>query len=106
MFLTKMIKFCKSLNCPSSQELLAYQSGNVSRTLSEEINRHTELCEFCEAEIEFYKHYPQSEDKVKTEKIPNPLYELAEALLNNKHKDGLFLGKLLGEKDGLILKEA
>ncbi|MGI8669219.1 MAG: hypothetical protein ACR2J3_05130 [Aridibacter sp.] len=106
MFLTKMIDFCKSLNCPSSQELLAYQAGDVSRSLFEEINRHTESCEFCEAEIEFYEHYPQSEETVQTEKIPSPLFELAEALLNNKHKDTSLLNKLLNENDGLMLREA
>lgn len=105
MFLTKMIDFCKSLNCPSSHQLLAYQVGDVSRSLFEEINRHTESCEFCEAEIEFYEHYPQSVETVQTEKIPSPLFELAEALLNNKHKDVFFLTKLLNESECLTLKK-
>ncbi len=106
MFLTKMIDFCKSLNCPSSQNLLAYQTGNVSRNLSKEINRHIETCEFCTAEIEFYAHYPQSEEAVKTEEIPSPLFKLAEALLNDKHKDNSLLNKLLNENEGLTLREA
>ena len=106
MFLTKMIDFCKSVNCPSSQELLTYQMGNASESLSEEIIRHTESCEFCAAEIDFYAHYPQIEETIKTEEIPTPLLELAEALLNNKHKDNFFLSKILSENEGLTLKEA
>ncbi len=106
MFLVKMIDFCKRVTCPSSEELLAYQIGNAKKSLAKEIFDHIDKCEFCEAEVEFYKKYPQSEDDIKTEEIPSPLFELAEALLNNKHKDNSFLNKLLNDKEGLTLKKA
>ncbi len=92
-----MVTFCKSTNCPSSQELLAFQNGEVSPRESGEIETHLDACEFCASEVEFYAHYPQSEETVPKVEIPIPLYELAEALLGNKHKDFFTLNKLLGE---------
>lgn len=106
MFLNKMIEFCKSVNCPSSQALLTFQSGSLPEKSSEKIRRHTEICEFCTAEVEFYSHYPQSEEIVKPEKMPVHLYELAEALLTNQHKDNYLLNQLLNENDAMILREA
>ena len=35
----------------------------------------------------------------------SPLYELAEALLSNRHKDFSMLNKLLGENEGLTLEK-
>ncbi len=96
-----MVTFCKSTNCPSSQELLAFQNGVVSPGERGEIETHLAACEFCASEVEFYAHYPQSEETVAKVEIPIPLYELAEALLGNKHKDFFTLNKLLGESKAL-----
>jgi hypothetical protein len=104
MFLAKMINFCKSENCPTSQDLLAFQETRVSPQQADEISKHVEKCEFCGSELEFYQNYPQADDPVITEKIPSPLYELAEALLNNKHKDKSILNKLMGKNEGLTLR--
>jgi 4'-phosphopantetheinyl transferase EntD len=101
MFSLKMVTFCKATNCPSSQELLAFQNGEVSLKNRERIEAHFAVCEFCASEAEFYAHYPQSEEKVATVEIPIPLLELAEALLGNEHKDFSALNKLLCEKDGV-----
>ena len=101
-----MITFCKSANCPSSQKLLSFQNGDVPAKETERIRTHLSGCEFCLAEIEFYSHYPQSDEKIAEVEIPLPLYELAEALLSNKHKDFSLLNKLLNENDGLILEKA
>ncbi|CAN5375269.1 hypothetical protein BH10ACI1_BH10ACI1_32740 [soil metagenome] len=100
MFSLKMITFCKSSICPSSQKLLAFQSSEVSERENRTIHRHLAVCEFCAAEVEFYTHYPQSDEKIeKIEKaeIPLPLYELAEALLSKRHKD--FLDNLFNESE-------
>ena len=94
-----MVTFCKSTNCPSSQELLAFQCGEISSKEREKIETHIAVCEFCASEVEFYAHYPQSEEAVTTVEIPIPLYELAEALLNDKHKNFLALNKLLCENE-------
>lgn len=101
MFSLKMVTFCKETNCPSSQELLAFQNGDSSPTEREKFEAHCGACEFCASEVEFYAHYPQSEEVVATVEIPIPLLELAEALLGNKHKDFSVLNKLLCENEGV-----
>ena len=93
-----MITFCKSLNCPSSQVLLAFENCEVSTSENNRIKAHLDECEFCSAEVEFYAHYPQEEDPVATVEIPIPLYELAQSLLNIKHKDYSALNQLFTEK--------
>ena len=105
MFSLKMINFRKNENCPSSQRLLAFQNGDIVDRNGEAIGRHLAGCEFCSAEVEFYAHYPQSDENVETAEIPVPLYELAEALLRNRHKDFSMLNKLLGENEGLTLEK-
>ncbi len=99
-----MITFCKSVKCPTSQELLSFQNKEITANESCAIEKHLTLCEFCEAEVEFYANYPQSEETVATVEIPIPLFELAEALLGNKHKDYSTLDELLKMDDTLTLK--
>jgi len=96
-----MVTFCKSGNCPSSQSLLAFQNSRISCEEGEQIKAHFAACEFCAAEVEFYAHYPQSEEKVPKVEIPIPLLDLAKALLDNKHKDFSVLNQLLGETESV-----
>jgi hypothetical protein len=100
-----MINFRKNANCPSSQDLLTFQNDKTSSEKSILIKEHIGICEFCEAEIQFYTHYPQAEEKVKSEAIPLPLYELAEALLNNKCRDLSFLDKIFGKNQEFELRK-
>jgi hypothetical protein len=101
MFSLKMITFCKSANCPSSQDLLTFQNGDFLFHERDAIETHLSTCEFCAAEAEFYAHYPQAEEIAEKVEIPLPLYELAEALLGNRHKDFFTLDKLLCENEGV-----
>lgn len=101
MFSLKMINFCKNTSCPHSQELLEYADGKTSLKEQRAIETHLASCDFCASEVEFYAHYPQSEESVAKAEIPIPLYELAEALLGNKHKDFFALNKLLCENEGV-----
>lgn len=96
-----MITFCKNAVCPSSQKLLAFQNGEMSEKDSMPIRQHLSDCEFCAAEIEFYSHYPQADEKIEKVEIPMPLFQLAEALLGNRHKDYSLLNKLLNETESL-----
>lgn len=100
-----MIAFYKSACCPASQDLLAFEKGEVFKNESDEINRHLESCEFCTAEIEFYAHFPQCEEIVASAEIPPPLYQLAEALLTNRHKEYSLLNKLLNENENLAIEK-
>jgi hypothetical protein len=104
----KMTTFCKHEDCPSSNDILKYQHGDLSRRRSTNIRTHLETCEFCEAEVEFYTHFPLEEgtEPIENVAIPLPLYELAEALLKNRQADSSSLDSLLKEKGGLVTTKA
>ncbi len=99
MSLTKMTRFHKSPNCPLSNDLLAFQTAKLALREKERITVHLRFCEFCAAEVEFYAHYPQADETVEKTEIPQPLFELAEALLSNKHKNYSLLKRLFNEKE-------
>lgn len=95
-----MITFCKDINCPASQDLAAFQKGETSLREKNEIQHHLELCEFCAAEIELYHRFPQNEEPVVASvDIPLPLFQLAEALLGNRHKKFSVLNGLVNESE-------
>ncbi|MEQ1765135.1 MAG: hypothetical protein ABL984_18555 [Pyrinomonadaceae bacterium] len=82
-----MATFRKQEDCPTSQQLLAYQLGDMESSESRPIGRHLSACEFCTSEVAFYERYPvarETEDTPEETKMPKPLFELAEALLNRK----------------------
>ncbi len=98
-----MANFCKNEECPASQALLAYQNGDMEVADGREIRKHLAACEFCAAEIEFYEHYPPSEDSEvppESVKMPEPLFELAEALLNS-NRESVSMAKLMSEIDAV-----
>jgi hypothetical protein len=105
MFWKKMINFCKNENCPSSSDLLAFQNDEVSMRKNREISRHLKTCEFCQAEAAFYYHYPPTDEKIETAEMPKPLYDLALALLGNRHNDFSTLNKMLGGNESLKLEK-
>ena len=80
-----MATFRKQEDCPPSQQLLAYQLGDLESTTARSIGRHLSVCEFCTSEVAFYERYPvarETEDSQHDSEMPKPLFELAEALLN------------------------
>ena len=105
----KITPFCKHEDCPTSGELLDFQSGKLLNGQLDEIQNHLETCEFCDAEVGFYSRYPQEEGACETcenVEIPAPLYELAEALLKNRQADASSLESLIERKRGLAVKKA
>ncbi len=101
---SKMSDFCKNEDCPSSNELLEFENGDLVWEMASKISKHLKSCEFCAAEVEFYSHYPQAEGTVEPSRIPAPLFELAEALLKNRNADPCSLNTLLNENEELIGK--
>lgn len=84
-----MATFRKREDCPTSQQLLAYQLGDIEGGVGRIIGRHLAVCEFCHAEVDFYERYPQAEepeDAAEDVSMPEPLFELAEALLNKNSR--------------------
>lgn len=101
-----MINFCKNSECPSSQDLLGFQRGELASKRAVTISEHLDSCDFCGAEVELYSQYPEIDERVSLSEIPAPLFELAQFLLTNGHKDRGLLDKLLIEDKGLTLKKA
>ena len=79
----RMGSFVKTKECPSSQRLLAFQSGGVDEVL-DRIEQHLEVCEFCSAEVDFYEKFPPVEEQVEAGPIPEHLRQLADALLQRR----------------------
>lgn len=105
---TKMSGFYKNEDCPTSHDLQAFQSGEPDLANGREIRRHLTRCEFCSAEFEFYSHYPQADpstEHAEPAAIPAPLFQLAEALLKNRH-DATSLNSLLKEREQIVLDNA
>jgi len=94
-----MANFCKNGDCPTSQELLAFQNGDISVADGKWIRIHLVGCEFCTAEADFYDRYPQGDeqsDSVESPEMPAPLYELAQALIG-KRRDIANFERLVSE---------
>ena len=106
MLWLKMVTFCKNVKCPSSENLLEFINRELSVKETEKIGKHLLSCVFCSSEIELYEHCPQNNEIVADAEIPLPLFQLAEALLGNKHKDFRLLNKLLSENESLSLNQA
>ncbi len=88
-----MGSFCKNEDCPTSELLLEFQSGDMAVGEGVEIRKHLAVCEFCSAEVAFYAHYPQADDMpepIETAEMPQPLFELAEAILTKRSDDDFF----------------
>lgn len=82
-----MATFKKQEDCPPSERLLAYQSGEMETEEARSIGSHLSTCEFCTAEVAFYERYPvsrEADEDMPQSKMPKPLFELAESLLNRR----------------------
>ncbi|MBK9164975.1 MAG: hypothetical protein IPM21_13920 [Acidobacteria bacterium] len=100
-----MSDFQKQGDCPSSHDLLAFQTGEMSVSDGGFIRVHLRSCDFCAAEAEFYEHYPISDDfhdQISSPEMPEPLFELAEAILSKKEPSRT-LDRLIKEIDSVSL---
>jgi len=76
-----MDHFRKEKHCPSSYELADVRLCELNGLDGLKLATHLASCEFCAAELSFYSHYPLDEPRDSAENMPQPLRELAEALL-------------------------
>ena len=74
------------------------RNGNDRHVISAELSYHLSICEFCLAEVEFYRQHPPVEEEVTPEEMPKPLFDLAEALLHGK-SDSTPLYKLIDDRN-------
>ena len=76
-----MGSFCKKEDCPTSEELLSLQTEGDRNFDAADIRYHLSVCDFCAAELDLYRCCEPVDEVVEVEKIPRPLFELAEAIL-------------------------
>jgi hypothetical protein len=76
-----MGSFCKKEDCPTSEELLSLQTEGDRYFDAAELRSHLSVCEFCAAELDLYRWCEPVDEVVDAEKMPRPLFELAEAIL-------------------------
>ena len=80
-----MGSFVKTKACPASERLVAFQAGKTDSAEAAAIEQHLTGCEFCDAEVELYRRFSPNEiERQDAEPLPEPLRELAEALLKPK----------------------
>jgi hypothetical protein len=79
-----MSEFRKEKDCPSSFRLVELLYSELDGKEGLSIASHLASCDFCAAELEFYKHYPPRPVHVDAAPMPGPLLELAEALIANE----------------------
>lgn len=89
-FQIAMANFAKNEKCPTSADLLAFQLGDMEIESGSHVRDHLSVCEFCSAELVFYARYPMDleEELSVPEAIPEPLFQLAEALLHHNAAPG------------------
>ena len=75
------MSFRKEKYCPTSFELVDVLKGEINGEQGLRIAMHLASCDFCSAELEFYRAYPPGDVDASVPPIPAPLLELAEALL-------------------------
>jgi hypothetical protein len=76
-----MGSFCKKEDCPTSEELLSLQHEGDRKFDAAELRYHLSVCDFCAAELDFYRWCEPVEENVDAGQMPRPLFELAEAIL-------------------------
>ena len=97
-----MSNFHKNVDCPASQDLLAFQNGEIPTAEQRvSIQKHLFDCEFCAAEAELYARCPQADEDCPIVEIPHALYKPAEALLENRQVDFLLLNRLFDESESV-----
>jgi hypothetical protein len=76
-----MRSFCKKEDCPTSEELLSLRNEGDRNFDAGEIRDHLSVCDFCAAELDFYRRCEPLDEVVEPARMPRPLFELAEAIL-------------------------
>ena len=69
-----------------------------SKSNLEDLSVHLSICEFCAAEVDLYSRFPPAPEAVEPATIPQPLFDLADALLHKK-RDMTPLYRLVERRD-------
>ena len=52
-----MRNFGKQSSCPTSNEVLSFVEGSISPVIKRTVEIHTQLCDFCGAEMQLFAKY-------------------------------------------------
>jgi hypothetical protein len=77
MGFARIEKFAKTVDCPTTEELLEVQHGHSSQS----VLSHLKVCEFCAAEAHMLSRYKPSASSYVPPEMPGNLRLLAESLL-------------------------
>src|SRR5215472_9570813 len=75
---TPVRKFCKTVQCPSSDLLLRYRHCLIPVTDRFRIERHLHNCDFCSAELQLLGRFANEGEPFAVVEIPSPLRWFAE----------------------------
>lgn len=75
--------FRKSVTCPNSETLLAYQRSTLRRIGSEWVEAHLGYCDFCRAELQLLNRYRGVSKTEAPGEVPMELRKFAETVLAN-----------------------
>lgn len=73
--------FCKTVCCPTSQALLAFQRMVPANTDRAYIEDHLEYCDFCSAELQLLTRHRCDGEEYSFVEMPTQFRQLAEDLL-------------------------
>jgi hypothetical protein len=74
--------FCKRYTCPSAETLLLYQMEKDRYSSASRVRRHLAECDFCSAEMQLLKRYPNINETYKPVEMPLHLQVLAQNLFS------------------------
>ena len=77
--------FCKTVCCPTSQALLAYQCLAPANTDRTYIENHLGYCDFCSAELQLLTRHRSEAEEYSFVEMPAQFRRLAEDLLKRSN---------------------
>ena len=77
----QMTTFGKTIDCPTSWELLDLANGLALPAIARQLAMHFGVCDYCSAEFSMYVDFPPTFEVVEAPPIPEPLRELAASTL-------------------------
>jgi hypothetical protein len=66
----KMKSFSKHPSCPTSEEILSYVNGSISRLIRPTVERHARRCDFCGGEMQLLAKYKSSKKRYAPAPVP------------------------------------
>jgi len=87
MIATSVKSFSKKLACPSSNLLLSFNRGALTREINSLIKHHLATCDYCYCEVPLLAYYsPPGRGECRVPDLPINLRVLAESILGREKR--------------------